>query len=198
MIVFYGSPMSSAGRTRWMLEEVGVPYEYVVVNPWDGSTRKPDYLATNPAGTVPFLQDGELRLFESIAINFYLAEKYAPALMPSDLARRAQVYQWSLWAITNLQPAALDAMLHGAMLPEAERDAAKAEQARASSTRHLALLEPALSGDFLLGDFTVADVNVGSVVNLALRAKAGTAGPKVAKWMEQLRARPAYQRAASG
>jgi glutathione S-transferase len=198
MIVFYGSPMSSAGRTRWMLEEVGVSYEYVIVNPRDSATKSADFVEKNLAGTVPFIEDGELCLFESIAINFYLAEKYAPQLMRSDLAERARIYQWSLWAITNLQPAALDLMLHSALLPEAKRDAQRAEQSRTSCQRHLALLERSLAANYLLGDFSVADVNVGSVVNLALRIDAKLGGPTVSAWMERLRARPAYQRASEG
>lgn len=195
MLVFYGSPMSSAGRTRWMLEEVGVPYDYVVVNVRDGETRASEFMAKNPAGTVPFIEDGEVRLFESVAINFYLAEKYAPELIRTELGERAQVYQWSLWAITNVQPAALEAMLQTALLPEHERDPRRAEESTMTCLRHLALLERSLTSDYLLGEFSVADVNVGSVVNLVLRTNPKLGSPKVTAWMERLRARPAYQRA---
>src|SRR3954462_4458911 len=101
MIQFSGSPASSAGRTHWLLEELGVPYEYRRGSARDGGTRTPEFLALNPSGKIPFLVDGEFKLFESIAINFYLAEKYGASLWPDDSARRALVYQWSLWAITN-------------------------------------------------------------------------------------------------
>ena len=83
MIELYGSPMSSAGRTRWMLEEVGVSYEYRRVDTRAGQTRTPEYLRMYGGGTVPVLRDGDLVLGESMAINFYLAEKYGPDLLPN-------------------------------------------------------------------------------------------------------------------
>ena len=87
MIELYGSPMSSAGRTRWMLEEVGVSYEYRRVDTRAGQTRTPEYLRMYGGGTVPVLRDGDLVLGESMAINFYLAEKYGPDLGPYFSAR---------------------------------------------------------------------------------------------------------------
>jgi glutathione S-transferase len=146
-------------------------------------------------GKVPFLIDGDVRLFESMAINFYLAAKYEPELLPADLYERALVDQWSYWAITNLQPEALKVMMHSMFLPEPQRDAKILEGARAASARYLAQLEGELAGDFLVGSrFTLADVNCGSVVNLAVRAGL-TAGPRVDAWIARLRARPAYQKA---
>jgi len=96
MIHFFGSPASSAGRTHWLLEELHVPYEYQRVSTRDGQTRTPEFLAMNPSGKIPFLRDGDIKLFESVAINFYLAEKYGAALWASALPERALLYQWSL------------------------------------------------------------------------------------------------------
>ncbi len=73
MIQFFGAPMSSSGRTRWMLE-VDVPYEYTVVNLHDEEARR-RYLEIFPGGKVTYLVDGDVRLFESMAISFYLVEK---------------------------------------------------------------------------------------------------------------------------
>jgi glutathione S-transferase len=139
-----------------------------------------------------------VKLFESMAINFYLAEKYAPALWPSDVVERAQVYQWSFWALTNLQPDAMLVMRHSFMLPPDKRVPAMIEEGKAGVQRFLAQLEDGLTGEYLVGGrFTVADVNVGSVVNIPLRT-GQTAGPRVTAWMDRLRARPAYQRATTG
>lgn len=179
-----------------MLEEVGAKYEYKMVP--RGQASAPEFLATNPAGLVPFIQDGEFALGESMAINFYLAEKYRPELMPSTPEERARVYYWSFWAITNVQPKALDLMQHTMFLPDEKRDLQHAEHTRSELVRYLAQLEAALRGPYLLGEnFTVGDVNVGSVVNLLLRIGVPTAScPKVDGWMQRLRSRPAYERAA--
>ncbi len=197
MIKLYGAPMSSAGRTRWMIEETGVAYDFVVTNMRDAAGRA-ELEKVFPGSKIPYLIDGDVKLFESMAINFYLAEKYAPALWPTDLVERAEVYQWSFWALTNLQPEAMTVMRHVAMLPPDQRDPAKAEEGKVGVQRYLEQLEDALTGEYLVGGrITVADVNVGSVVNIPLRT-GQSAGPRVTAWMDRLRARPAYQRAIAG
>ncbi len=199
MMKFYGAPMSSAGRSRWMIEETGAPYEYIVLNVREGGSKTPEFLAKNPSGKIPFLEDGDFRLAESVAINFYLAEKYAPPMWSTTTAGRAKIFEWSLWAVTNLQPEALTVMRHTVMLPEAQRNPALIEPAKKECARLVAQLEQALVAENILGDpLTVADVNVGSAVNLVLRIGAAEAAPKVTAWMERLRARPAYQRATQG
>lgn len=194
MIIFFGAPASSAGKTHWMLEEVGVAYEYRRVDLRDPATAA-EYRTVNSGGKVPYIVDGDVRLFESMAINFYLAERYKPELIPQSPVERALCYQWSFWAVSNVQPEALAVMFEH-FKPEGTRD----DQHLTKSITHLARLmdqlESSIKGPYLLGNqFTVADVNAGAVVNLALRAGAASAGPKVSAWMEALRARPAYQRA---
>jgi len=200
MIRFYGSPASSAGRTHWLLEELGIPYEYKRISVRSGLPKPPEFLAVNPTGKVPFIEDGDVKLFESIAVNFYLAEKYGPSVWSSDLAERGQIYQWSLWAMTNVQPILLDIMYHTALLPEPERDAKQAEKARGWMVPYLNVLDGALRGkEYLVaGKFTVADVNAASVINLApFLGVPLDAYPSVAAWLGRLKARPAYKRAAS-
>lgn len=199
MLRFYGSPMTSSGRTHWMLEECDIEYEYVVTNTRDGSMHGEAFRAVDPFGTVPYIVDGELRLAESIAINMYLAERYKPALLGADIFDRARIWQWSLWGITNLQPQTLQVMSHRSFLPEQERDPEIAAAASARVEALLGILEQELVGEFLVGErFTAADVNCGSTVNLAVRVGLGADKPRIAAWLERLRERPAYQRAAKG
>ncbi len=75
----YGIAGSRAMRSLWAAEEVGVEYEHVPTH-FIGDSKKPDYLAINPNGRVPALVDGDVTLFESMAINLYLARKYGGAL----------------------------------------------------------------------------------------------------------------------
>jgi len=199
MIQFYGAPMSSSGRTHWMLEEVGVPFEYHRVNTRDRTSYSPAFLAVSPGGKVPAIDDDGFCLAESIAINFYLAEKYKPELLGEGARERALAHQWSLWALTNLQPELLTVMSHSALLPESDRNPKTLESARAAATPLIGLLDRALGKDEYLigGRFSVADVNAGSVVNIAKFIGLLAAAPAASAWLERLRARPAFQRAAA-
>ncbi|HKU43269.1 MAG TPA: glutathione S-transferase family protein [Polyangiales bacterium] len=197
MIEFYGSPASSSGRTHWMLEETAVPYTYRRVVLRDPAQPVPEAVAAN-GGKVPVLIDGELTLNESMAINFYLAERYAPALWAADLTQRASLYRWSFWAISSLQPELLTLMWRAMQRPVGPAPE-RVESAQREAARMLGFLEHALTGREYLLDrgFSVADVNVGSVVNLARATGVLTdAYPQTRAWLDKLRERPAYQRAA--
>lgn len=196
MITFYGSPMSSASRTHWLLEEAGVPYEYKIVNIREGQQRTPEFLAVNPNGKIPAIVDGDVKIAESMAINFYVAEKYAPALIPSDVVQRAKVLEWSFWVASTVQQPLVNILMHTTFLPEAQRDAALVEKSRAELPRYLEVLEKGLTGhEYLVGDrFTVADVNVASVLGLAIMGKVEL-GPNTMAWLTRMNARPAFQRA---
>jgi len=81
----YYSPQTRAGRPRWLLEEIGAPYEIASLDLKKGEHKQPEYMKIHPHGAVPALIDGDLALFESAAICMYLADKYpekklAPAL----------------------------------------------------------------------------------------------------------------------
>ena len=198
MIQIYGSPMSSAARCLWLLEELGVDYERTEPNLRDAEERAKYVAEVFPGGKVPYMIDGDVRLFESMAINGYLTAKYKPELLPEDAYGRALVDQWSFWAISNLQAEALKILYHTMFLPEEQRNPKEVEAGRAGCTRFLTQLEGELKGEYLVGDrFTLADVNCGSVVNIALRVGV-EAGPRVTAWMERLRARPAFTKAIGG
>jgi len=195
MIVFYGAPMSSAARTHWMLEEVGVPYDYKRLSIRNGDTKTSEFLRVNPAGKIPVIQDGNVTLTESIAINFYLAEKYGDGLMPTDLVGRARVYEWSLWAVSNVQPLLLTILLNIMIKPEAERDAKAVETARNDVVPYLTVFNRILDGkEYLVANrFTVADLNAASVIGLGSFVGVDlSAYPTVQAWLSRLQSRPAF------
>jgi len=195
MIVFYGAPMSSAARTHWMLEEVGVPYEYKRLSIRDGDTKKPEFLKVNPAGKIPVIQDGALTLTESVAINFYLAEKYGKGLMPGDVSERAHVYEWSFWAVSNVQPLLLDILLNTMIRPEPERDLKAVDNARTLLPPYMDFLNRSLHGkEYLVGNrFTVADLNAASVIGLSAFVGVDLAAyPETQAWLSRLQARPSF------
>src|SRR5262245_48566172 len=200
MIKLYGVARSRALRCLWMLEELGVPYESVKVSFADGGTRKPDFLRINPNGHIPALDDEGLVLFESLAINLYLARKYdrGKGLWPASVADEGRLYQWSLWAMTELEEPTLSALMHRLILPEAQRDPAKLADALERAKKPLGILDGALAGrDHLLGgSCAAADLNVAGVMSFTRLAKIDLAPtPNVKGWLERCWARPAAARA---
>ena len=99
----YGISGSRALRSIWAMEEVRVEYEQVATN-FSADSKAADYLAINPNGRIPALIDGDLVLFESMAINLYLAKTYGGALYPDNAADEARANQWSVWGISEIEP----------------------------------------------------------------------------------------------
>ena len=199
MIKIYGIPTSRALRSIWALEEVGVPYELVPTH-FIGDSKKPEYLAINPNGRIPALVDGDLTLFETMAINLYLARRYDGGLWPGTLDDEARALQWSFWAMTEIEPHLMPMVLHKVMLPEPERDAAVVTAAEQAIQKPLQVLDGALAGSsHLLGDaFTIADLNVASVLGMAQFV--GFSFPTFAhaqRWFDACSSRPALARAQS-
>jgi glutathione S-transferase len=197
MIKLYGVPMSRTFRPLWALEEIGVAYENVPVN-FLADSKKPQYLAINPNGRIPALVDGDLTLFESMAINLYLARKYDGGLQPKSDDDDARAVQWSFWGMTELEPHLLKMLQHRVMLPEDQRNAAEAEAGQAALQAPLGVLEGALAERaYLLGDsFSIADLNVASVLSWAIFVGLDLSGfARVKAWFEACMGRPAAARA---
>jgi glutathione S-transferase len=196
MIKLYGVPRSRAMRPLWMLEELGVPYENVKVS-FLGDSRKPEFLRLNPNGHIPVLQDGDFVLWESMAINLYLARKYDKGLWPRTPEDEGRAYQWSVWAMTELEEPVLTVLLNRMFLPEAQRDAKKADDAAERFKTPLGVLERGLAGKphLLGGPFTVADLNVASVISWAPLAGLDLgAAPNAQGWLGRCTGRPAFAR----
>jgi len=200
MIKLYGVPQSRAMRALWMLEELGLSYEIVKVNFATGDTRKPEYLRINPNGHIPALQDGDLVIWESMAINLYLARKYDKGLWPKTVEAEGRTFQWSFWAMTEAEEPLITAIVNRMFLAEAQRDEKKVADAAERFKKPLAVLDSALAGrPYLVGEaFTVADLNVCSVVSLASMVGFDLSGaPNVQAWLGRCLARPALARAQS-
>jgi glutathione S-transferase len=195
MIKLYGVPRSRTMRPLWMLEEIGLPYENVKVS-FVNETRAPGFLKINPNGHIPVLQDGDLTLWESMAINLYLARKYDKGLWPKTVEGEAKAYQWSIWSMTELEEPLLTTLLNRTFLPEDQRDAKKADAAAERFKTPLNVLEGKLTGEYLAGkEFTVADLNVASVLSWApLGGLTLDSSPKVKAWLGRCTARPGYAR----
>jgi glutathione S-transferase len=199
MLKIYGIPRSRAFRTLWMAKELGLEYENVSVNMADGGTRTPEYLAINPNGHIPAIDDDGFVLWESMAINLYLAKKHARgSLYPIRFEDEARTWQWSFWGMTEVERPVLTAMFHRALLPEDERDAALADQCERELGRPLMLLEQAVADQpYLLGEhFTVADLNLASILSWARPARIDFSHvPKAADWLKRCAERPAARAA---
>ena len=193
-ITLYGHPFSRAHRVMWMLRELGVAYRHVPTPFTDGSTRQPDFIAINPNGRVPVLVDDGQVLFESLAINLYLAQKYGGPLAPMGLTETGLVTQWSFWAVTEVEKPLLFAAANLFLFPEADRRADQAALAMKKLDRPFRVLDAHLADrDWLVGDrFTVADLNVAALMSLVPIAGVPVdAYPAMARWLAGCLDRPA-------
>ncbi len=202
MLKLFGQAQSRASRSLWVLEEIGIPYEHVPVRPYTES-RSAEYLRINPNGHIPSLEDDAFVLWESLAINIYLAESYAEApLWPAATKEHARVYQWSLWAANEIEPWIVS-IAKG--LSKQSPDPAAVTVGLDELSAALRILEDRLHGPYLLGgDFTVGDINLAST--LREPGETGVSGiaaidlapfPNVAGWLDRCSARPANRRVAS-
>ena len=193
----YGIAASRALRNLWCAEELGLPYEHVKISFDDPALKQPAFLALNPNGAIPVIDDDGLVVFESLAINLYLAERYgAGSLGPSGFAEEAQILQWTFWAATEIESQTRIWFQHSVYLPEAERRPEAIAGALKTIDQKLAIAEQVFAGrDWLVGDrFTVADLNL-AVVLTRLKEFGGDAYPKLSAWHARCLARPAAQRA---
>jgi glutathione S-transferase len=196
-LTVYGQAQSRALRALWMVEELGVPYEHVPTRFADES-KTPEYLRINPNGRIPAIDDDGFHLFESMAINLYLAKRHGGPLAPRDLHEDALATQWSFWVMTEVEKTLLQALFHKTGLLGNEKSDAKAAACLAELDRPFKVLDGALAGrEYLLGDrFSVADLNVASVLLWSRMASADLSPyPHLAAWLGRATGRPALGRA---
>jgi glutathione S-transferase len=197
MITVYGEGRGL--RVVWLLEEMGLPYRLRPVDLLAGVENDPEFLAVNPAGFIPAIQDGDLTMVESIAIMEYLMARYGPTpLAPPPHDPAFPLYQQFL----HLGEAGLAASIYfvsGArhIAPPAERDNWSARQALGVFESRLGLVSRQLArSPYLAGEaFTAADISVAYALILARRNGGVVLGPAEADFVARVTARDAYRRA---
>ncbi|MBW4695763.1 MAG: glutathione S-transferase family protein [Lyngbya sp. HA4199-MV5] len=178
MLKLYGGKFSRAAIVQWGLEELQVPYEFVLLDLQAGENLEADYTAINPIGKVPAIVDGDFKLWESGAILLYLADQYGHA---ETAQQRAEIAQWVLFANATLGPE---------LLNEATRDR--------EMPRLLKPLDQILAlQPYLLGEqFSTADVAIGSTLGFFhMRYKMDFSPyPAVMDYIKRMSARSAFQK----
>jgi glutathione S-transferase len=192
----YGIPKSRAVRVIWMAEELGLPYQNELVTMADKAHKGPGYLAINPNGRLPAIDDNGFRMSESLAINLYLAKKNGK-LYPGSLEDEARCWQWSHWTVFELDKQVNDWAAHDHVLPAAQRDPAKLKAARDVLDVPLGVLDRALADRQYLvtpDAFSVADLNVAAGLYRCINMEFG-AMRHVARWYRACWERPAAVKA---
>ena len=196
-MTIYGSPKSSAGRCFWCLEEVGATYENKSINFREGEHKSAEFMKINPNGKIHVLVHDDFTIWESMGINFYLADAFKPELLGADSKVRGLVHQWSIWSIADLQAPLIAIFIQLVFVPEDKRDHKVIEQAQKKLPAMFETLDRALGdSQYLAGDlFTLADLNVASVVAVCQEIKYDMSAYKnINNWLGQLSERPAYQK----
>lgn len=193
MIKLYGPPRTRTHRVLWMLEELGLEYENITETHTDDKPI-PELEALNPNGKVPTLVDGDTVVWESLAVNLYLADRHDGGLKPRSESERIQALQWSFWAATQVEETLFIALRNRVTFAEDERDPAAADAAEGELARPLTALDQVLAErPFLLGEkFSVGDLNVASILALSGPAAVSLdAYPNVRRWLGECISRPA-------
>jgi len=197
VLKLYYVPKTRAMRPRWLLEELGIPYELVRLDSSKRETHTETYLQVNPLGHVPALDDGGTVILESAAIIMHLADKFpdkglAPA---AGTPERGRWYQWIIYAMATLEPLVGLVSEQARLAPE-ERSEPLVQRMKARFVKESALAEQHLQGrETVLDRFTAADVVLGSVLGWARMIGMCDERPHSAAYAKAMLARPAAKKA---
>ena len=188
-------------KVVWCADELGLAYERSDVGGSFGGNKTPEYLALNPNGLVPTIDEDGFILYESNAIVRYLAGRYSKGkLWPEDLRQRADVDRWMEWLSTSLVPAMRDAFWQLIRTPEDKRDRAAVEKSRADTERLMGILDAHLAKREFMTDngFTAADIVVGCAAHRWLHLPLErSARPNVERWYARIKSRAGAQQVLS-
>ena len=190
-LIFYTNPMSRGRVVRWMLEEVGAPYETKILD-YATSLKAPEYLTINPMGKVPAIVHRGKAVTETAAICAYLADAFPEAGLAPPLNDRADYYRWLFFTAGPVE-AAFSNRAAG-FVPDADK-----QRMFGYGSYDLAIdaFESAVRGkEFVAGGrFSAADVYVESMLAFMMGFKLMEPRPVFSEYVERLEARPAWKRA---
>jgi len=194
----YGTLRSTNGaKTKIVLEEKGLPYRVKCVSPGDVWKKVPEVLAKHPLGKVPYIDDGELTLYDSTVINEYLNEAYPePALLPADPEQRARARALENYADEGVLSKHLPPIWMPWWQPEDQRDLDAMEHGREGLRQHIfPFVESVLTQTgYLGGAFSLADVPfMALAMVLQVDGMNISEFPKTSAYLERLRQRPSYR-----
>lgn len=188
---------SNVQKVMWCIGELGLKHERVDIGGPFGGNNEPKYLALNPMGLIPTMDEDGFVLWESNAIVRYLAGKHgAGSLMPSDLRRRAEAERWMDWQLSALGPAITPVFLGLIRTPPDKRDPAAIEAGRKRTAQMFAILDAHLAGrQYVAGDsLSVGDIALGIFAYRWFNFPVERPEIKnVGAWYERLTRRPAFK-----
>ncbi|WP_043336999.1 glutathione S-transferase family protein [Belnapia moabensis] len=195
MLRLWGRTTSSnVMKLLWLCEELRLPYERIEAGGEHGRTAEPGYLAMNPNGTVPTIEEPDgFSLWESNSILRYLVATHAPgnSLHPAEPRARADVERWMDWQLASLNAPMVTIFFTYVRTPEAERDHAATARARDAAERLWAMVDRQLAGrDYVAGDFSLADIALGPYLHRWFALPIARAPmPRLEAWYARLRER---------
>ena len=194
-LVLYTNPMSRGRIARWMMEEIGQPYETVILD-YAAGLKAPEFLAINPMGKIPVLTHGDSVVTECSAICAYMADAFPQAgLAPAigDKARAAY-FRWMFFAAGPVEAAVTNKVMGFELPPGKGRSAGYGSLSAVLNT-----LEQAVTGSpYFAGErFSAADIYAGSQIGFGLRFGTIEKRPAFTAYWDRISSRPAYLRAAA-
>lgn len=199
MLTIYGRTNSvNVQKVLWCLAELGIPYTRIDAGLEHGRNKEPWYLALNPNGTVPLLQDGDFTLWESNTIVRYLAAKHGlGSLCPASLEGRALAERWMDWQLATLVGPVSSVFQNLIRRPAGGRDAAAVERHTGAANRAMSILDAHLERHrYVAGEaFTMGDIPVGATAHRWLEIPGIERPPfaAVRAWRARLAERPGFR-----
>ena len=200
MLKIYGQPRSRAFRVLWMANELGIKYEHIPVSIMADKQecKEPWYVELNPNARVPTIDDDGFVMWESAAINLYLAEKYKSPLFPSTPHGRGRMLQWAFYIANDVEPPMISMFQNRVLFAPEKRNAALGDASEAQMVGRLGILEEHLSKHAYFGGdkWDMADFMVASVVYTLAAIKFDLSKyPKFKAWLMASIERPAAKEA---